>query len=280
MARLAILMVTYDQPEYVKLSLPRLLDTCGDDARVWLWHNGTDGETLELARTFATDERVERFHHCPGNEPLRVPINWVFTESTGDLVSKVDDACLVPDGWVPTFIGAHDDIGQLGAVGCWRFPDEDFAPELAMPKVGEFPGGHRILQNYWVQGSSFVMKRACVERHGPIAPKQTVTQYFVRLALQGWVNGWYFPFLREEHMDDPRSPYTRFRTDEDLQARPPLTARLNGASTLAEWEAVIRRSARASQAAPLDPRHFAGWRRRRHHLWLRAKGLAGFRRQW
>ena len=170
MARLAVLMVTYDQPDYLKLSLPRLLDTCGDDARVWLWHNGTDGETLELARTFATDERVDRFHHCSENEPLRDPTNWLFTESTGDLVSKVDDDCLVPDGWVPTFLGAHDDVEQLGAVGCWRFPDEDFVPELAMPKVGEFAGGHRILQNYWVQGSSFVMKRACVERHGARSP--------------------------------------------------------------------------------------------------------------
>jgi hypothetical protein len=124
------------------------------------------------------------------------------------------------------------------------------------------------------------MKRACVERRGALQEGQTFTQYCVQLMLDGWINGWYYPFIREEHMDDPRSPYTRFRTDADLQARPPLTARLNGVTTVAGWEAQVRRSARSVQAASLDPRDYQGWRIRGRNLRARARRLAGTKAHW
>ena len=62
-------MVTHDQPDYLRLSLPRLLETCDERMRVWLWHNGTHEETLELSRSFADDPRVARFHHSVENVP-------------------------------------------------------------------------------------------------------------------------------------------------------------------------------------------------------------------
>ena len=37
MPTIDVLMVTYDCPESTALCLPRLLDTCGENARVWLW---------------------------------------------------------------------------------------------------------------------------------------------------------------------------------------------------------------------------------------------------
>jgi Glycosyl transferase family 2 len=280
MSRLDILMVTHDQPDYVKLSLPRLLETCDDDMRVWIWHNGTHEETLELSRTFADDPRVARFHHSPENRPLRDPTNWLFEGSQAEFLSKVDDDCLVSHGWAQTFMAAHADHERFGAIGSWRFLDEDFDPELSLPKIREFPGGHKLLQSMWVQGSGFVLKRACVERHGALKPRQTFTNYIVQLSLAGWNNGWYYPFVREEDMDDPRSPHTRFRTDEDLQARLPLTARYNGITTLAGWQDLIIHTARVSQGASIDPRYYKGWRRRRHNLWLRMRRLAGNTRRW
>jgi glycosyltransferase involved in cell wall biosynthesis len=280
-SELDVLMVTFDQPRYVQLALPRLLDSCGDRARVWLWHNGSDAETLEVSRSFAGDERVARFHHSAENRPLRDPINWLFEGSRATYVSKVDDDCLVGDGWVETLVGAHDDVPDFGVLGSWRFADDDFDPELSRPKIQEYGHGHRILRNFWVQGSGFVMKRECVTRHGAIQPQQSFPQYCIKLALDGgWVNGWYFPFVREEHMDDPRSVHTRFKTDADLQARLPLMADLNGISTIAEWEEQIRRSARTVQAASIDPRDYRGWRRTARNIGLRFKSLRGNRRHW
>jgi len=278
--RLDILMVTHDQPDYLRLSLPRLLETCDERMRVWLWHNGTHEETLELSRSFADDPRVARFHHSVENVPLREPTNWLFESSNADYLSKVDDDCLVSPEWAKTFIAAHEDLDRFGAIGSWRFLDQDYRPELAEPKIKGFPGGHRLLQNMWVQGSGFVLKRACVERHGALGPGQTFTKYIVGLSLKGWVNGWYMPFVAEEDMDDPRSPNTRLRTDEDLRARLPLTARYNGITTLEDWKEQIVRTALASQAATLDHRYYQGWRLKRHNAWLRLKRLAGDTRKW
>lgn len=281
MTDLDVLMVTFDQAEYVRLTLPRLLESCDDGVRVWLWHNGTHAETLELSRSFAEDERVDRFHHSPDNQPLHVPINWLLENSSARFFSKVDDDCLVTPGWARTLIRAHDDVPELGVLGCWRFYDEDFDAQLSTPKIASYPGGHRVLRNFWVQGSSFVMRRECAARRGPLRAGQSFPQYCTALGVQdGWVNGWYFPFVREEHMDDPRSPYTRFRTDADLQARPPLTARLNGVTTVAGWEAQVRRSARSVQAASLDPRDYQGWRIRGRNLRARARRLAGTKAHW
>jgi hypothetical protein len=277
---LDILMVTHDQPEYLKLSLPRLFETLDDGMAVWLWHNGNHEETLELARTFADDPRVARFHHSPENVPLREPTNWLFENSTAEFLSKVDDDCLESPGWAQTFIAAHRDFAGFGAIGSWRFLDEDFEPELSLPKVKEFPGGHRLLQSMWVQGSGFVLKRACVERHGALKPGQTFPKYITSLALAGWANGWYFPLVHEEDMDDPRSPHTRFRTDEDLRARLPLTARYNGITTLAAWQEQIKRTAHADQAASIDPRYYQGWRLKLNHGRKRVRALLGDKRKW
>jgi glycosyltransferase involved in cell wall biosynthesis len=273
-------MVTYDQPEYLKLSLPRLLATCTEGTRVWLWHNGNHEETLELGRSFADDPRVARFHHSPENQPLWAPTNWLFENSDADFVSKVDDDCLVSPGWIETFSAAHRDIEQLGVVGSWRFLDEDFVPALAERKIATFAGGHRLMQNLWVQGSGFLLKRACIERHGALRPGQSFPQYCIKLALAGWVNGWYYPFVAEEDMDDPRSPHTRFLTDDDLRDRLPLTARFNGVTTLEEWQENIVGSAHAAQAASIDPRDYQGWRLKRRNLRLRARRAVGIRSAW
>lgn len=263
-ATVDVLMVTYRRPTYTRRALGRLLEA--DDAvRVWLWHNGDHAETLEVVRALASHPRVHRFHHSPENQRLRVPTNWLWEHSDADFVAKVDDDCLVAEGWTRPLVAAHEDWPGFGVLAGWRFQDEDFDPELAAPKIATFPGGHRVLQNLWVQGSSYVLPTRHVRRFGPLAPGQSFTQYCKQLAVAGLVNGWILPFVREDHMDDPRSPNTELRTDDDLRRHLPLSARENGVRTLADWEASIRRSAYIAQSAPLDPRRYRGWRKRLHN---------------
>lgn len=275
-----VLMITYDSPEYVRRSLPRLLESCDDEARVWLWHNGDHEETLEATRSFIDDPRVHRFHHSRENLKLRAPTNWLWENATGGFVGKVDDDCLLEPGWIHTLREAHLAYPRFGVLGAWRFPDEDYVPELADRKIESFPGGHRVLRNFWVQGSGYLMKRVCTVELGPLAAQQSFPQYCIELSLRGWVNGWYYPFVHEDHMDDPRSPNTSLRTDADLARRLPLTARRNGVETIDAWTEQLRRSARASLAAPLDPRYFVGWRKKRRRLYKRTRRLVGIRREW
>ena len=124
-----ILMITYRRPHYTRLALDRLLATCDESMRVWLWHNGDHAETLELVKSYESHPRVHRFHHCPENLRLREPTNWLFRESTGAFVTKVDDDCLMPFGWADTLRAAMDEEPRFGMLGCWRFQEEDFDAE-------------------------------------------------------------------------------------------------------------------------------------------------------
>lgn len=255
-----ILMITYNRPVYTERALSRLLMTCDDTMRVWIWHNGNDTETLEVAQKLSSHPNVERFHHSPDNRKLGEPTNWLWAKSTGDFVAKVDDDCLVEPGWAQQLLAAHQAYRDFGVLGSWRFLDDEFLPELAERKIREFPGGHRVYQNLWVQGSGYLMKKRCVSEYGLLRPGQSFSNFCIELAALGFVNGWYYPFIREEHMDDPRSPFTVLRTDEDLLRRLPLSARGKGITTLAAWEKQLRESAHRVQTAPLELQYYRGWR--------------------
>ena len=275
-----ILMITYERPEYVRRSLPQLLDSCDDDARVWLWHNGEDGETLDVARSYSQHPRVAAFEHSPRNVGLRTPTNWMWSASKADFVSKVDDDCLVDPAWLDVLRRAHSDCPDLGVVGSWRFYEEDFDETLARHKIESLPCGHRLLRNHWVQGSGYLAKRSLVERNGVLADEQSFTAWCISAARRGAINGWYFPFVHEEHMDDPRSPYTLYTDDAAFQARMPLSAKATGVRTIKEWTDQMRESARYLQQASLDFSEYEGWRRNLRSARRRIGKLVGRGRGW
>jgi len=256
-----ILMITYNRPEYTRLSLQRLLSTCDESARIWIWQNGSDPETMRVVAELSDHPRVFRYHHSEENRKLRDPTNWLLSESDGEYVSKVDDDCLVPKNWLDVLRKAHEDEPKFGAIGCWRFMPEDYQPELAERKIRDFRGGHRILTHPWVEGSGFLVKRECVQKVGVLKQKESgFGQLLIRVALAGWINGWYYPFLWQEHMDDPRAPHTLLRSDADLQKYLPLSARNFGADSLEAWDRQLRNSARLIQTLPSKPSYFGRWR--------------------
>ena len=272
-----ILMITYNRPAYTRLALERLLATCDESMRVWLWHNGNHEETLAVTSELARHPRVHRFHHCPENLKLRAPTNWLFRESKGAFLTKVDDDCLMPDGWADTLRSAMDDEPKFGILGCWRFQDEDFDPKIANWKIQSF-GKHKVLRNMWVEGSGYLMRRACVDFAGEIGPKDTFTSYCIKVGCGGWINGWYWPPLHQPHLDDPREPLSAIRSDEDLLSNLPLSAINSGIRTRDEWISRLRRSAREVQVAPFQPSYYSSWRRCFRRGIVRAKRALGIDR--
>ncbi|MGA3565163.1 glycosyltransferase family 2 protein [Melissospora conviva] len=275
-----ILMITHNRPEYVRLALPHLLESCPPQARVWLWHNGTDEETLRAVLAHRDHPRLHRFHHSPVNTGLRTPTNWLWQEATGAYLGKVDDDCLPDPAWLRVLPAAHADNPRFGVIGCWRFPDSDVDPELVAKKLADYPGGHRLMRNHWIQGSGYLVKREVLDQLGPLRPDESFTGWCLRAARAGWVNGWYHPFLHEEHMDDPRSPHTIYRTDADLLARLPLSARNTGCRTVADWTDQMRHAALVVQRAPLDLRAYEGWRWRVRNIGRRIRLGIGARAPW
>lgn len=265
-----VLMITYNRPEYTRLSLERLLTSAPEEMRVWLWHNGTDEETLAVVRERLEHPNVHRFHHSLENVRLRDPTNWILEQGDSEYVSKVDDDCLVPENWIEVLTKAHEAEPSFGALGCWRFMPEDFDEAAARKKIREFKGGHKVMCHPWVEGSGFLLKRACVDRVGSLKSSESgITDYLIRVAFNGWINGWYFPFLWQEHMDDPRAPHTLLKSDADFEKYAPLSAALSGATTIAQWEQQLRNSAAQVQQLPSNLSYYYPWRRSLRRLLIR-----------
>lgn len=274
-----VLMITYNRPHYTRVSLERLLESTRGRARVWVWHNGEDAETLAVAQAHSAD--LHRFHHSKQNVALTEPTNWLFKNAEGSLLGKVDDDCVVSLDWIARLSRAHEDAPELGVAACWHFQPEDFVPELAEPKIRAFPGGHQLLVNMWVGGSGYLMKRACVERLGGLKPGQSFTDYCIEVSKAGWTNGWIYPFVYQDHMDDPRSPRTGIKSDADLAGCLPLSAKRNGVTTVEAWTAQLKRSARHVQEAPIDKGHWSKRRRMFRRIRGKLRRLAtGSQRHW
>ncbi len=266
-----ILMITHNRPEFTERSLKQLLSTCDDSMRVWIWHNGNHKETLDIVNSFQDHPRLHKLIISEENKKLREPTNWFWKNSSAKYFSKIDDDCLLPIGWAQKLVKVHESNPKLGVIGAWRFYDEDFVPESASKKIVKLSNDFEILSNPWVQGSGYIMKRECYDKTGPIANEESFTSYCIRAALSGWQNGWHYPFIHEEHMDDPRSDYYPYKTNEEFMKHRPLTAIKDGVNSLEEYKDHTKYMARIVQEESMHARDYSGWRMRKRNLMKRIR---------
>lgn len=260
MKHTAVLTLSYNRAEYTRLSLENLCRTLPEEADLFIWDNNSNEETKAVVREYENHPRVKKVVYSPENIKLRKPTNW-FWEQTKDYsyISKVDDDCLLEDRWIQRLVQAHEDIPKFGIIGCWRFFPEDFQPHLAEKKIKPF-GDHKVMRNCWVEGSGYLMKREVVDKLGPLKDKETFTDYCVRAASEGYINGWYYPFISQEHMDDPRAEHTLLKDDDSFKELLPLSAINFKAGNLKAWEKQLKQSAYKLQLFSYNPADFSGIR--------------------
>lgn len=276
--KIKILMITHNRPRYTALSLTRLTETAPQSASITVWDNASSGETLSVIKKFERHPRVERVVYNKTNDKLWRPTNWFWEHSKdADFVSKIDDDCLVPARWIEKLVSAHKDIPEAGILGCWRFLPEDLNVSKASKKIQSF-GPHMVLRNCWVEGSGYLAKRTVIDDIGVLRPKETFTTWCLRAAAKGYINGWYYPFMYQEHMDDPRAEHSGIKTDEDLRRLLPLSAANFGAITKDAWVARIKKSAARVQEYSIDPWDFIGVRAKVKRRLCRLFGMQYFPR--
>jgi hypothetical protein len=123
------------------------------------------------------------------------------------------------------------------------------------------------------------MRREAMRSRGLLSERESFPQYCKRLAYQGWLLGWYFPFLYEDHMDDPRSAHSLIRSDADLTNGRPLTADGFDVLTVEQRVRQIRAFAVRCQMASVDPRRYVGWRSALLQLRWRLRGRPAWWKQ-
>jgi hypothetical protein len=91
-----------------------------------------------------------------------------------------------------------------------------------------------------------------------------MTGFFIKAALKGYINGFYYPLLFQDHMDDPKSSHCRMRTEEGFRAATKVTAVLQYGQ-LSNLEAYMKYRERVVENIlddTFDPRAYQGWRDR------------------
>jgi glycosyltransferase involved in cell wall biosynthesis len=254
-----LIFVAYNRLEYTKVSLASILADPTEEFSLTIWDNGsTDGVKEYLASV--QDPRIVRKVFSPKNMYLHGAANDMFSKSSADLVGIIPNDFLLTPGWTRPIAQAHADIPELGMVGCWHFFPEDFDYERAKHKIQTF-GQHQIFRHPWTGGGAGLVKLATVKKFGLLESSGT-TNYWLRMALKGYINGFYYPLIHVEHMDDPKSKHSHLKDEASYQAAKAVTANINspGQETFADrwrWRQKVLDNLLDD---PWQAEYYVGWR--------------------
>jgi 2-polyprenyl-3-methyl-5-hydroxy-6-metoxy-1,4-benzoquinol methylase/GT2 family glycosyltransferase/Tfp pilus assembly protein PilF len=207
----AILMFTYDRMEYSQEALYTLMKNTRYPFDLYIVDNhSTDGtrEWLEEARRKYPD-RIKDIRYNSHNEGLPGPTNDFWNRVDAELIGKVDNDTLVPQGWLKRLVEAHQKIPKLAVVGGYHFRPEDFDDKSVRLRLFE-QNGIRILPDLHIGGCCYLMKKSIQQLLGPMKFKSELkihgwTEYQHMLAGAGYIVGYLYPLIQLEYMDDPRS---------------------------------------------------------------------------
>ncbi len=261
----AIVVVTHNRLEYSKKCIERLLENPTEDFDLYLWDNASKDETAEYLKDGIKDSRIKEVIISKENLGQTGAMNYAWSKTKAELIGKLDNDCLVTPGWTRVLAKAHEDVESLGAVACWHYPFDEFDEEAAR-KAGKIQvfGSHQIVRHPWVCGSGFIMKRKTYQEQGPWKTGCDVgtTYYFCRMALTGKINGWYYPLILQEHMDDPRSKHCLVTDDESIRKMYDVTYTLRTHKIRDMTSRWARRPVilKNLNSGSWDVKYYTGWR--------------------
>lgn len=268
-----LVFITYNRLEYTKMALASVLADSDEDFSLTIWDNASTDGTAEYLKSEVNDHRIADIVFSKENIGQTAAVNKIWSQSKADLIGKLDNDCILTPGWTRKLAKAHEDISNLGVVACWNFFIDDFDYHRAKHKIQQI-GNHQIFRHPWTCGTGLLIKREVYNKLGPIQDKMT-TKYWLTMAAKGYINGFYYPLIYQEHMDDPKSKYCKINTDEGLRAMANITAGLqvrnfrNVKETM-DWRKEILRNLHDD---PYDPRYYLGWRRKLRSLKIKIQKI-------
>ena len=257
-----LVFITYNRLDYTKKSLASVLADPTEKFNLYIWDNASEDGTQEYLKNEVSDPRIQDIMLSKENVGQVAAVNKIWGNSKADLLGKLDNDCLVTPGWTRTLARAHEDIEQLGVIACWHFFKDDFDYELAKHKIQTF-GNHQILRHPWTCGTGLLIKRDTYEKFGPIKDKAT-TSYWLEMAMSGYINGFYYPLIYQEHMDDTMSEHSKLTDDKAIQEMRPATFSLkyHDVNNLQQRVALREKCINNLLADPWQAKYYVGWRKK------------------
>lgn len=270
-----LVFITYNRLDYTKLALASILEDPTEDFSLTIWDNASTDGTVAYLKNEVVDRRITDVIFSRENIGQTAAINKIWSKSKADFLGKLDNDCLVTSGWTRTLAQAHQDIDNLGVVACWHFFPEDFNYEQAKHKIQQF-GKHQILRHPWTCGTGLLIKHETFKKFGPIQKKAT-TEYWLKLALKGYINGFYYPLIYQEHMDDPKSKYCLVTDDKSVRKMREITYVLHEHNIKSMQDRWKRRKLVLGNlnGGPWEAKYYVGWRKKMGRMIARIKKLAG-----
>lgn len=261
-----LIFVTYNRLAYTQRALASVLADPTEEFSLTIWDNASNDGTAQYLKQKVQDHRIKEIVFSEANIGQTAAVNKVWSQSKADLLGKLDNDCIVTPGWTRALAKAHQDIPKLGIVACWHFFESDFDYRRARHKIQEF-GSHRILRHPWTCGTGFLIKRSVYQEVGPIGGAAT-THYWIELARRGYINGYYYPLVVQEHMDDPKSRYCELNDAASFERAKGVTVTLEhpkvqDISGLYWWREEVLTNLLDE---PWEVRHYIGWRDRLRRL--------------
>lgn len=257
-----LVFITYNRLDYTKLALASILANPTEEFSLTIWDNASTDSTVEYLKKEVNDPRISDVVFSKDNVGQTAAVNEIWGNSKADLLGKLDNDCLVTPGWTRILAQAHQDIEKLGVIACWHFSPDDFDYERAIHKIQRF-GNHQILRHPWTCGTGLLIKKEAFNHFGPIQEKAT-TQYWCRMAAAGYINGFYYPLVFQEHMDDPKSKHSRLKDEASYQSAKQVTFGINSPGQ----ESLTGRLRWRQQVldnlldGPWDVKYYTGWRKK------------------
>jgi len=144
-----------------------------------------------------------------------------------EMLAKIDNDTLVPPELLRRLVECHVASPHFGVLSGFHFRKEGEA--IADERKIVAVNGTRVFRQKYVGGCAVVMRRELFERVGPIpslgahnatpsaSPVSRIenrpfldggwTAYQERLDELGFINGYAWPFVHVDHMEDARSPH-------------------------------------------------------------------------
>jgi len=253
--------ITYNRLEYTKLALQSVLADPLEEFSLTIWDNSSTDGTIDYLKNEVQDSRIKEIIFSKENIGQTAAVNKIWNNSNADLLGKLDNDCIVTPGWTRIFAKAHEDIDRLGVLAMWHFFPEDFNHKTAKYKIQNI-NGHEIFRHPWTCGTGLLFKRKTFLQMGPITTKAT-TQYWLKMANAGYVNGFYYPLIYQEHMDDPRSSHCYLHNMTFGQAYKHTYGFQAGIVTdIDNYKKLHQDILRNLLEDPFEPSFYSPWRRR------------------
>jgi|GEM_PF-3387821 len=211
-----LLLITYNRIAYTKHCLEALLGVDYPHLEIVIWDNASSDGTQKYLQEKTNGIVNLSLHLSNTNEGVIRPMNEVWSSHrSAEILAKLDNDTRVPTDWLRRLIPCHLASEKLGVLSGFHFREE--GEKIAKETDILTLKNQQVLKQMFVGGCAITIRRELFEKFAPIPEARPAadgpfldsgwTQFQQRLGDAGYFNGYPWPAVHVDHMEDTRSPF-------------------------------------------------------------------------